>query len=324
LVYEISYQKNSVFLIGLGAIGMGYDYFNRDSMGITHARAIEKHPDFFCIGAYDLDQEKRIQFEREFAADSYYSLREGLQKFEPDVVIIATPTKQHLSTLVEVLSYCTPSVILCEKPLTIDSATGKEFLQFASNAEVPVFVNYFRNSTQSTFEIRDRISSGIFRQPFFGECRFNKGTLNTASHFLNLFELWFGPNFVFNRIDQFPNPFDESDPNLSGELVFPQGVISMQPDLAESELIFEVQLTFQNGVLFYSQEGKSIRWTPRALGGAFINDQNNPKIEFGESLNDYQYNVLTELSKFLDGKPHNLCKASSSLDYVMKLTHREV
>ncbi len=64
-------------MIGLGAIGMGYDYFNRDSMGITHARAIEKHPDFFCIGAYDLDQEKRIQFEREFAADSYYSLREG-------------------------------------------------------------------------------------------------------------------------------------------------------------------------------------------------------------------------------------------------------
>ncbi len=311
-------------MIGLGGIGMGYDYFNRDSMGITHARSIEKHPDFFCIGAYDLDKEKRIQFEKEFAVESFSSLKEGLQKFEPDVVIIATPTAQHLSTLVEVLSYCTPSVILCEKPLTVDSTTGNEFLRFASNANVPVFVNYFRNSAQSTFEIRDRISSGIFRGPFFGECRYNKGTLNTASHFLNLFELWFGSNFVFNRIDQYPNPFDDKDPNLSGELVFPQGVISMKPDLAESELIFEAQLTFQNGVLFYSQEGKNIRWIPRIGSETFINDQNNPKIEFEASLNDYQYNVLTELSKFLAGKPHNLCKASSSLDYILKLTQREV
>jgi hypothetical protein len=323
LVYEISYQNKSVFLIGLGAIGMGYDYFNRDSLGITHARAIEKHPDFFCTGAYDLDKDKRAQFEREFGVESHSSLKAGLQKFEPDVVIIATPTNQHLSTLVEVLSYCTPSVILCEKPLTIDSTTGKDFLQFASNAEVPVFVNYFRNSARSTFEIRDRISGGIFRVPFVGECRYNKGTLNTASHFLNLFELWFGSDFIFKKTDQFPNPFNENDPNLSGELVFPEGLISMQPDLEESELIFELQLTFQNGVLFYSEEGKNIRWVPRTGSDLCINDQNNLKIEFAASFKDYQYNVLTELSNFLNGKPHNLCNVSSSLDYVVKLTQRE-
>ena len=302
---------------------MDYDYFNRDSMGITHARAIEKHPDFFCIGAFDLDKEKRIQFEKEFTVKTYNSLKIGLQKCKPNVVIIATPTKEHLSTLIEVLVNCTPVVILCEKPLAIDSATGEELLQFASTAKVPVFVNYFRNSAKSTFDIKKYISTGIFKQPFYGKCRYNKGTLNTASHFLNLFELWFGSHFIFKEIDQFPNPHDESDPNLSGELVFPNGVISIQPDLAEPELIFEAQLNFQNGVLFYSEEGEKIRWIPGTESNFPINNQKNPTIEFATSLKDYQYHVLTELSKFLDQKPHNLCNVASALEYVVKLNQRE-
>ncbi len=302
---------------------MGYDYSDRNSMGISHARAIEKHPDFFCIGAFDLDEEKSIQFEKEFSVKTFNRLEAGLQECKPDVVIIATPTKEHLLTLIEVLRNCTPLVILCEKPLAIDQKTGESFLQSAAAAKVPVFVNYFRNSAKSTLDIREYISTGVFKQPFYGKCRYNKGTLNTASHFLNLFELWFGSDFIFKMTDQFPNPNDKNDPNVSGELVFPSGVISMQADLSESELIFEAQLHFQNGVLFYSKEGEIIRWIPRAGSYVSVNDH-RATIEFATSLKDYQYHVLTELSKFLQEKPHNLCDVASALDYVVKLNEREV
>ena len=302
---------------------MGYDYSDGNSMGISHARATEKHPDFFCIGAFDLDKEKSIQFEKEFSVKTFNSLEEGLQKCKPDVVIIATPTKEHLSTLIEVLMNCTPLVILCEKPLAIDSTTGEAFLQSARAAKVPVFVNYFRNSAQSTLDIKDHISTGVFKQPFYGECRYNKGALNTASHFLNLFELWFGSDFIFKKADQFPNPNDKNDSNLSGELVFSNGIILMQPNLSEPELIFEAELNFQNGVLLYSEEGEIIRWIPRAGSYVSLNDQRNSTIEFATALKDYQYHVLTELSKFLHEKPYNLCDATSALEYVIKLNQRE-
>lgn len=302
---------------------MGYDYSDSNSMGISHARAIEKHPDFFCIGAFDLDKEKSIQFEKQFSVKTFDSLEVGLLECKPEVVIIATPTKEHLLTLIEVLKNCIPLVILCEKPLAIDAKTGESFLKSARAAKVPVFVNYFRNSAQSTLDIKEHISTGVFKQPFYGKCQYNKGALNTASHFLNMFELWFGSDFIFKMTDQFPNPNDKSDPNVSGELVFPGGVISIQPDLFEQELIFEAQVNFENGVLFYSNEGEIIRWIPRAGSYLSLNDHRNSTIEFATSLKDYQYHVMTELSKFLHDKPHNLCDVASALDYVVKLTQRE-
>lgn len=323
MVSEISYQKNSVFLIGLGAIGMGYDYSDRNSKGISHARAIEKHPDFFCIGAFDLDKEKRFLFEKEYGSKAYSSLKIGLQNSKPDVVILATPTKEHLPTLIEILGSCTPKVILCEKPLTNNSDTGEEFFHLANTAKVPVFVNYFRNSARSTFDIKKAISRKAFVQPFFGVCRYNKGTLNTASHFLNLLELWFGSDFRFEVGEQFPNPYDQSDPNSSGNIFFPKGIISLQPEVNQSNLVLEAQLNFQNGVLSYTNEGENINWIPANGAKISVEDKEKHVIRFQTALKDYQYNVLSQLSRFLDRKPHNLCSLASALDYVVKLTQRK-
>ena len=58
-------MSKTCLIIGLGQIGMGYDYkLVNKSVIYTHAHAIEKHPKFNLIGGVDNSEEKKILFEK--------------------------------------------------------------------------------------------------------------------------------------------------------------------------------------------------------------------------------------------------------------------
>ena len=54
----------SVLLLGLGQIGMGYDYDAADNtLVLTHARAFFEHPAFVLSGGIDIDAESLAELE---------------------------------------------------------------------------------------------------------------------------------------------------------------------------------------------------------------------------------------------------------------------
>ena len=102
-------------IIGLGNIGMGYDYELDDSHIQTHARAVCLHNSFELAGGVDLCQNKREKFENLYKAKSFKNLPIALQEVMPDLVIISTPSPTHFDTLKTVFKFSIPEIILCER-----------------------------------------------------------------------------------------------------------------------------------------------------------------------------------------------------------------
>ena len=112
--------KYSVAIIGLGQIGMLYDIDNEASANIlSHAKAFQMHSHFNIVCGVDSNESARNLFKKHYKLRAFEKLEESLEFYRPQVVVISTPTKTHLSILNKLLSIYTPSAILCEKPLHI-------------------------------------------------------------------------------------------------------------------------------------------------------------------------------------------------------------
>ncbi len=313
-------MKNTrTFLIGLGAIGMGYDYFDEQSIGMTHARAIKMHPNFDFVGAFDIDPLKRDAFETQYLTPSFSSLEQGLLETKPDLVIVAVPTEHHREIISFVLQSFTPGIILCEKPLAYASEEAMEIVSLAKKKGVEIFVNYYRNSDPVTFQLKNYIEKNTFQAPYRGVCTYNKGALHSASHFLNLLDVIFGKpeELILGEVSE--NIFHRSDPNKAVEIKFSGGDISLEPIKENTKLVFEMQIDFLNGTLFYLQEGTEVMFRDTTSRVSILRSE-----EMNSNASRYQYDVLDEVSKCLEKKSYRLCNGDDALRYVKALNFDEV
>ena len=180
-------------LVGLGAIGMGYDLELGDDAVYSHARAFSRHPAFVLDAAVDPDQGRRQTFERVYQRPAFAELGQALEHHRPEVVIIATPTAAHGPVLTALLAAHSPKAVLCEKPLSIDAGECRRMIQQCRERGVALHVNYMRRSVPGFVEVAKRIADTRIQVPVKGTLWYSKGLLHNGSHFLNILQLWLGP-----------------------------------------------------------------------------------------------------------------------------------
>ncbi len=139
-------KSHSCLIIGLGQIGMGYDYALDTHYVYTHARAFSMHDGFDLLGAVETDAGKRKLFEYRYKRPSYETVEEALSVEQPDVIIIAVPTSEHFVSIKNILSNSRPKVILCEKPLAYSLEEAEQLLNLCESNSVELYVNYIRRS----------------------------------------------------------------------------------------------------------------------------------------------------------------------------------
>ena len=89
-------MTDGVLLVGLGAVGMGYDLNPpSDTRVATHARAFTVQASFGPLSAVDTDADQRRAFDETYGGRSYGSLLEAIAHHRPRIVVIATPTPTH-------------------------------------------------------------------------------------------------------------------------------------------------------------------------------------------------------------------------------------
>jgi predicted dehydrogenase len=308
--------KFSAFVIGLGSIGMGYDYEDGNSWGITHCRAIQKHSKFEFVGAHDLDKDNGKRFQKEYKSQFFPDLGRGLRETVPDLVIIATPTDSHLSILKTVLKFSSPKVILCEKPLSYVAHEAHEILELATSHNIKMFVNYFRNSQPYIRDVADQIASGALELPAKGRCLYSKGAFNTGTHFLNLLESIFG-EITDVTVSQESKRFRESgDMDLNAEIKIGNSIFTLEYVSGVDDLIFEMEVWFQNGCLRYLNEGSEIKWESSSvdtLGDFYARS-------FLTLPSRTQFEVLEEISNYLEGRNYALCELIRGVRYIELLS----
>lgn len=313
-------MPSNVFLVGLGSIAVKYDLTDLSTLGKTHARAVDSHKDFILAGGYDPSEKNRLDFSRHYNKMAFENLEYGLKKMNPEVVVIASPTEKHLQSLEKILLWSNPRLILCEKPISLLIEDANRMVGLCAERNIPLFVNYFRNSEPSTFQIANAINTRNLSQPFTGSCTYNKGAMHTATHFLNLFQIWFGDPIEFKFIREQFNSHNPLDPNIEFEVRYQEGLMKFHVDISSNSLAFHTSIDFSNGLLEYRKEGEEIDWTESTDIGNFRNQPSNPIEKFESLAKQAQFNVWNEISNYIHLKNYRLCSARDAIRYIIQIS----
>ena len=302
---------NKCILVGLGAIGMGYDLNISDKEVIhTHVKAINSHEDFELIAAVELSETIRNIFTKKFNKPVFAILEDALNLYQADVYIISCPTKYHLETIVTILNVDSPKVILCEKPLSYNIQEAQEMVNLCHQKNVKLIVNYIRKSDIGVIEIKNRISSGKIKLPIKGTCYYSKGLYHNGSHFLNLLQFWLGKvsGYKLLKAGRNINEFD-SEPDVL--ISFEKGDVVFFSNLEENFAYHDIRLVSSSGIINYQNGGELIQIS--------LFDIKSSKIEdFPETIltgmKSYQWHVMNNISEMMKGNnSYSLCNSDDAL-----------
>ena len=311
----------SVLLLGLGQIGMGYDFEAAPvTLALTHARAFHEHPEFVLAGGVDIDSGKRERFSARYAAPSFPDIDSAIKALRPDIFVIATPTANHREAVDAVLSRHRPRAILCEKPLAYEFEDAEAIVAACVAKGCALYVNYMRNSEPGALEVKQRLSDRRIESPVKGVVWYSKGVFNNGSHFLNLLQNWLG-EVQEVRVDSRGRYWDGVDPEPDFHVRFSRGEVTFLAAKEENFSHYTVELVAVNGRLRYEQAGALIIWQqavsdPICAGYTILDSSENViKTDYERSL----WHVADQLAASLQGKPAEICSGEDALRTIKTL-----
>lgn len=182
-----NFKMNSVMLVGLGNIGIGYDIHDGGFMcgqTMTHAKALLESGDFELTDFTDHSVERLATARKIIQSTKMYKVKSYTDLEKPDLVVIAVSTSQHAS-VVRSLSN-PPKILILEKPAGSDSIECSKISSWAEENGVQIFVNYFRRYLSSSVNARfyfNLLQAGRFLS---AEIDAYGTLLNIHSHFIDL------------------------------------------------------------------------------------------------------------------------------------------
>jgi predicted dehydrogenase len=290
-----------VLLVGLGAIGMGYD-LGRDPQRFvqTHARAFARHRAFHLCAGVDPDAARRQEFTQAYAAPAYDSIDAALASRQADVVVISTPTASHAPVLDAVLARCRPRAVLCEKPLAESAATARAMLAACDAAGVPLYVNYFRRALPAAIEVRDRLADGRIATPAKACAWYTKGLLHNGSHLVDLLGFWLGALLESRPLAVATQGV--AGPDLDCYLRFQHGDAVLRSGWADAYAHFSLELLARNGRLQLDRGG-AFEWqevVPDEAWPGYHSLAARPQV-LESCMDQYQGYVVDRLARLLAG-----------------------
>jgi predicted dehydrogenase len=302
-----------VLLVGLGAIGVGYDLGTAPgAQAYTHARAFALHPAFALAAGVDSDESRCERFAAEYGAPAFASVEEALAAHPAEVVVIATPSDSHAGVLERVLAAATPRLVLCEKPLAPAPEAARAMVASCAARGVELCVNYFRRSLPGAVEVRRRLQAGEIEAGGKAVSWYTKGFVHNGSHFLDLLQFWLGE--VATATPLGPPRAGPAGEEIDCHLRLARGDALLLAAWEERYSHFALELVAPNGRLQFGGDGRLV-WQqvvpdPAAPGYHGLTAQPEA-IESG--LQRYQWHVAEQLARRLDGREAALCSGAQAL-----------
>jgi len=144
--------------LGVGVLGIG-------RMGRRHAenlRCLVPEANLVAIADVDLDSARRLANELEIE-HCYDSVEALLERKDIDAVVIASPSKSHLSAVL--MASAAGKHILCEKPLALTIEDTDKAIQAVEEAKVLLQVGFMRRYDPAYAEAHKKIEAGEIGTP---------------------------------------------------------------------------------------------------------------------------------------------------------------
>lgn len=161
----------------VGVIGLG--------MGRAHVNEFQRHPHSEVVALADPNEQRLAEVGKEHSIQARYTnAQDMLDKESLDIVSVATPNKYHKSlTLAAFKAGCH---VLCEKPMAMNAAEGREMVQAAKKARRRLMINFSFRFTPQSWALKQDVESGMLGDIYYGR------TLWLRRRGLPGFGGWFG------------------------------------------------------------------------------------------------------------------------------------
>ncbi len=281
-------KKNfNCLIIGLGQIGMMYDYYKKTDVYLSHATSVLNLKRTKLYGAVDISKERRKLFTKKYRIKTFKNIKD-IKKKNFDFIILSTPTKTHYNLIRNITTNFRIKVLLCEKPFTNNFKEGSKIYDITKK-KFKIFVNYPRIIDPSLNILRNK----IFKlSKIKGEVFYSKSLKNNGSHFINLFNVLFGKPIsikkIFNRRDVFLINFKNA------EIKFTKKNKNKTNNFYLENKDLKIDYRYTNKNIFILKNKK------KKIVPSF-----NNKINF---------HVIKNIEKFLLGEKVKLCTAKKALE----------
>ena len=290
-------------VIGLGRVGMGYDYACTDGSRIlSHAQAFRHHPRFTLAGGVDPDPERRRLFAAKFNIPAFATAAELFAAVQVDVVALATPTPAHVDSFQAIRPFPW-KLILCEKPIALTLEEARVMVEWTSASGRVMAVNYMRRTEPGAETVREMIGSGGLGEVFKGTVWYSKGMLNNGSHFVDLLIHWLGEVRQIRPLSP-GRSWNGTDPEPDVKITFGGTDVYFLAGREEVYNVAEIELHGTEGKLHYGRSGHEIfcwRRAPDPANPGFTPLTGVPDV-IPNDADRFQFHVLEQLSAVLDGR----------------------
>ncbi len=317
-------QKHSVFILGLGKIGLTYDLHSSAENFFSHTKTFSKHPAFSLKAAADPNAKARETFQSVTKDVPVFADLNEVPDSKFDVVVIANPTELHASSVEECLRF-RPKLILLEKPVAASRKEAEKIRAHLQKEKIACFVNYIRRADPGFAELRSFLQSKKLGEFQGGYCVYGRGLLNFASHYIDLlnFLLGAGKIGVFLENTGWHRPAVDPEPAFS--LKYQEKDITFNPvgknsyDAGEMDLFFSqgrVRLTnFCEKIELFTPQANTTYEGYKSLAPANMN--------ISTDMQRYQWNVAEAIDHFFRNGtplPSTLDSAMESLNICLEIT----
>ena len=302
-------SKTTVLIVGLGNIGMGYDLKEENKTILSHAKAFSLDKNFDLVGGIDPSLEKREIFENIYKIKSYASFIDANKLISPDLIVIASPTDEHLTSVNLGLQFFRPKILLCEKPLAFSLSDSLKIIEICKEKSIPLIVNYPRLSDPGVNIIKKNILSKTFKYPVQGVVWYSKSLYNSGIHFINLMIYFFGLPINYSILTKDTRKIPKKDIAPSFILEFKNVKIIFLSINEQDIFLNEFKLIFSNGVLNYRNAGEDIEWFNSLNNQVTFSNKAIDKLgkKIQSNFREMQSNVCFELNRIIEGKNGKIC-----------------
>lgn len=257
-------EKIKAAVIGLGNIGLMYDFEPQRPHPSTHVFSYENSPVYEMVCGIDEDKKKENYLKKAAPNATYFSsIDEAIASGSMEdirVVSICTPPSSHLSILKQLTEKHIGEIIFCEKPIVscVDEVKVlREIIQKYSH--ILLIPNISRRWNRGLCNVQIAIAEEKYGKLEKVNIRYTRGVNNTGSHLFDLLKMWTGGEI--SRVLALNETHTSAEPEQSYSFYFEQsnGITGYAEAIDDNHYyLFEIDLFCSDGKIEMRYSGDEV------------------------------------------------------------------
>lgn len=252
-------------VIGLGKIGLMYDFEDSREVPSSHVLSYQLNPETQLVASADTRQEQREFLQKIAPTTSFYTDTQVMVGNHPiDILSICTPPQQRLDLIKMAVEVANPKVIFCEKPVAKNVEEALQLVSFVqSKKHRLVFIpNLSRRWNSEIRNIMTLVQNRTLGSLEKIHARYTRGIYNTGSHLFDLMCMFAGSITEVQVMKQVITSSDKEDePTFSFAFHTENGVYGFADAFNDKNYyMFEIDLYFEHGKIEIRNSGDVVRY----------------------------------------------------------------